>query len=188
MRGRPGHRLPGPGMDEMKPAKSALEGMMRTEPKRCGCAWSWTAVVMASSIMAAVGCSGSGSPGRPPTYPATGTVSLDGKPVAGATITLVPQGGGQPAVAVTDPSGGFRLTTFQAGDGAVAGTYGVTVEKRVAPGAAAADGAEYQPPTGPLPPPENVLPAKYASVETSGLAATIEAGRPNTFTLDLTAK
>lgn len=172
----------------MRPSNQELETVMRVLPRGLRCTCSWTAVVMASSVTALIGCSGSGVPGRPPTHPATGSVSLDGTPVAGATVTLVPQAGGHAAVAVTDSSGGFRLTTFQAGDGAVAGTYGVTVEKRVAPGAAAADGAEYQPPTGPLPPPENVLPAKYASAETSGLTATIESGRPNTVTLDLSAK
>ena len=150
--------------------------------------WSWMAVVAASSITASVGCSGSGVPGRPPTHPVTGSVSLDGKPVAGATVTLVPQGGGHPAVAVTGPGGDFRLTTFQAGDGAVAGTYGLAVEKRVAAGAGTGAGDEYQPPTGPLPPPENVLPAKYASAETSGLSATVEKGQPNTVTLDLSTK
>lgn len=150
--------------------------------------WSWAVVVMASALSAAVGCSRSGVAGRPPTHPATGSVSLDGTPVAGATVTLVPQAGGHAAVAVTDPKGGFRLTTFQSGDGAVAGTYGVSVEKRVAAGAGAGAGDEYQPPSGPLPPPENVLPARYASAETSGLTATIESGRPNTVTLDLSAK
>jgi hypothetical protein len=33
-----------------------------------------------------------------------------------------------------------------------------------------------------------VLPAKYASAETSGLSATVEKGRSNTVTLDLSTK
>ena len=171
----------------MQPSNQELETVMRALPRGFRRTWSWMAVVTASSLTALIGCSGSGVPGRPPTHPATGSVSLDGTPVAGATVTLVPQAGGPPAVAVTDPKGGFRLTTFQAGDGAVAGTYGVAVEKRVAAGAGTGAGDEYQPPTGPLPPPENVLPAKYASAETSGLTATIESGRPNMVTLDLSA-
>jgi hypothetical protein len=150
--------------------------------------WSWPAAVVACGIVTAVGCGGSGVPGRPPTIATSGTLRLDGEPVSGATVTFVPPPGGHAAVAITDATGAFKLTTFQSGDGAVAGTYGVTVEKRVAAGAGGAGGGEYEPPTGPLPAPENVLPAKYASAETSGLSATVEKGQPNTVTLDLSTK
>ena len=163
--------------------------MMVAATRRCERTWSWmAAAVVACGILPACGCGSGGVPGRPPTHATSGTVRLDGEPVVGATVTLVPEAGGHAAVAVTDATGGFKFTTFQSGDGAVAGTYGVTVEKRVAAGAGTGAGDEYQPPTGPLPPPENVLPAKYASADTSGLSATVEAGRPNTVTLDLSTK
>ena len=61
------------------------------------------------------GCSGTR---RPPTYPVTGTVIMQGKPVAGAAITFVPTGEGEAASAITDSAGKYALSTWAAGDGA----------------------------------------------------------------------
>jgi hypothetical protein len=78
-------------------------------------------------VAAAGGCGGKNKPVR-----VEGIVTLDGNPLAGATITFVPeQEGRRPASGVTDDDGSFELTTFQAGDGALAGDYKVTVSKGV---------------------------------------------------------
>jgi hypothetical protein len=68
------------------------------------------------------------------TFPASGKVLLDGKPLAGATVTLhsynaetekyVPVCDG-----LTDESGNFKLTTYSHFDGCPAGLYTVTVVK-----------------------------------------------------------
>jgi len=82
-----------------------------------------------------VGC----GPSNPATAPIDGTVTLDGAPLEGASVTFTPSEGGRPGSGTTDSSGKFTLTTYEAGDGAVLGQHKVTVVK-MAEGAA--DGAE----------------------------------------------
>ena len=81
------------------------------------------------------GCGGRG------TAPVQGVVTLDGTPVAGATVLFMPDGqdGSRPASGFTSSDGTFRLTTYQADDGALPGKYRVVVQKTEAakdPGAA----------------------------------------------------
>jgi hypothetical protein len=56
----------------------------------------------------AAGCQRGGAPAAPPF---TGTVTLDGKPLAGATVHLIPTDGGPPAtgVGMSNAEGGFEL-------------------------------------------------------------------------------
>src|SRR3954452_23234255 len=75
-----------------------------------------------------LGCSNSS---RPPRYPVTGTVTYQGKPLAGAVITFVPTGAdGEAASAFSDADGKYALTTWEAGDGARPGEYRVKVSKQ----------------------------------------------------------
>lgn len=106
----------------------------------------WAACLM----MIAVGCRSQG------TSPVEGTVLLDGKPLAGATVQLVPQSGGRDATGQTDAQGHFRISTFKPGDGAVPGTYKVVIS----------------PPIG------TPDPAQYASAEEAMAAAARPAARP----------
>jgi hypothetical protein len=80
-------------------------------------------VILAAVIPA--GCAGKG------VTPVRGVLTLDGKPVAGATVLFMPEGeeGGRPASGFTLPDGTFQLTTFKTDDGALAGTYRVLVQK-----------------------------------------------------------
>jgi hypothetical protein len=71
-----------------------------------------------------------------PTTPVTGTITYDGEPLEGATVTLTPDAGStgsRSASAVSDASGNFVLTTvFTDGatsEGALAGSYTVRVSK-----------------------------------------------------------
>jgi hypothetical protein len=64
-----------------------------------------------------------------------------------------------------EADGTFTLTTYEAGDGAPAGEYQVTVEWWLASGKPGDDR-----------PPANRLPARYARAETSKLTARIEPG------------
>lgn len=79
------------------------------------------------------GCSGNRNP---PTSPVTGVVTLDGKPVSGASVVFNPAtpGEGHRAAGMTDPEGKFTLGTFVGGDGAVKGSYNVVVTKWDSPG------------------------------------------------------
>ena len=58
-----------------------------------------------------------------------GAVTLDGKPLAGATVTFLPfnEKEGRAAGGRTESDGSFRLTTFKTNDGALPGQYRVTV-------------------------------------------------------------
>src|SRR5437870_3422773 len=81
-------------------------------------------------VIAAAGCGG----GKSKTTPVKGTVTLDGKPVALASVVFIPrQDGRMVAQAVTNQDGNFELTTYQPNDGALAGEYLVTVTKDETP-------------------------------------------------------
>jgi hypothetical protein len=57
-----------------------------------------------------------------------GIVTLDGKPLPGATVSFVPVNKeGKPAFGRTDKDGSFRLTTIRTDDGAQPGEYQVVV-------------------------------------------------------------
>ena len=65
--------------------------------------------------------------GGPNTKSVSGTVTLDGKPLADATIQFVPDGAGRDATGQTDKNGYFSMSTFKPGDGVVAGNYKVVI-------------------------------------------------------------
>lgn len=81
------------------------------------------------AVLALVSLAGCGE-SNPPTFPVSGTVTLDGKPVEGAAVLFIPfDGTGQAASARSDASGNYKLTTFTADDGAMAGNYKIKVTK-----------------------------------------------------------
>src|SRR5436190_4338876 len=84
-------------------------------------------VLVFVALLIALGCAGKDrwQAGRPPVVPASGVVTHDGQPLAGANIVFLPKSGSHTAFATTDEQGKFQLTTFDAGDGAVAGDYDV---------------------------------------------------------------
>lgn len=134
-----------------------------------------------------VGCGKSGGD-RPETYPVNGVVTYKGLPVPDAQVTFSPEGQGQAAFGRTDAEGKYALTTFDSGDGAVAGRYKVAVTKFDAPTVAAAPtGSEYVPPEGQkkqkVAKPKNELPAKYATPQSSSLQAEV---KPEATTFDIT--
>ena len=73
-----------------------------------------------------VGCGGGPRPVK-----VTGTVTLNGEPVEGATVQFVPvKEGGRPATGLTKADGGFSLTTVENYDGALPGDYKVVITYR----------------------------------------------------------
>lgn len=99
--------------------------------------------------------------------PVNGVVQFEGRPIAGAQVTLVPKDTQFPATirpqGITNADGRFDLGTFDKADGAPAGEYGVSVvwHPLVDKGSGPTRG-------------DNVLPAKYSQPDTSGLTVTIE--------------
>ena len=82
-----------------------------------------------------IGCGGRG------TTPVRGVITLEGTPVAGATVLFMPEGqdSSRPASGFTSSDGTFRLTTSKPDDGALPGKYRVLIQKTEAakdPGAA----------------------------------------------------
>ena len=68
---------------------------------------------------------------RPVRIPTTGTVLLDGEPVAQASLVFLPADGGRPAMAQSDENGQFTVSTFGGGDGLPAGKYKLAATKLV---------------------------------------------------------
>jgi hypothetical protein len=130
------------------------------------------------------GCSS--EPQRPPTYPVTGTVTLKGRPLEGARVVFISTSpAGQPASGISDKDGLYRLTTFDAGDGALVGSYGVKVAKydnwhadepaeeiKEIPYEEEQD-LVFAVDEKPHPVAKNVLPKKYENEGTSGLTHTV---------------
>jgi hypothetical protein len=58
-------------------------------------------------------------------------VTLDGKPLEGASVTLIGSGESRnrPATGISDTGGNVRFTTFEPGDGALPGEYKVLISK-----------------------------------------------------------
>ena len=151
---------------------------------------------LALSILVTVGIvlTGCWNSSRPPTYPVTGTVTLQGKPIAGAVVTFVPTGEGEAASAITNSEGKYALTTWEAGDGARPGQYGVKVSKQEQ---AAVDPSKmvqnlsieeeqkiYVESKKPRPPAKSLVPSKYQDESTSGLSHTVPNGS-STFDIEL---
>ena len=113
--------------------------------------------------------------GRPELVEATGTVKLNGEPVADAWIFFMPEAGNpimRPSRARTDSEGNFRLSTYGKGDGIPPGKYKVGIEKRQLVG-------ELPPDYNPEAPNANrlthqwITPKDLANPETSGLEALV---------------
>ena len=151
----------------------------------------------------AVGCSSSGS--GPKLVPADGTVTFQGKPLAGATVMFVPEKGPF-AMGITDAKGKFQLLTGTS-RGVVVGPVKVSVTaaeggKQEGPAAAserpqtpaeteafmkkaeefskavAAGKADVQP--------KSLIPEKFGKAETSGLSFIIKpSAAENHFKIDL---
>ena len=144
------------------------------------------------SLLALPGCSSSS---RPATYRVTGTVTMQGKPLAGAFVTFVPTSNeGEAASAITDSEGKYALTTWQAGDGARPGEYRVKVSKQeqktVDPSkmvknlSIEEEQKIYVESKKPRPPTKSLIPSKYQDDQTSGLIHKVEK-KPTTFDIKI---
>ncbi len=118
------------------------------------------------------GCSGAPEP----TYPVEGTVRLDGKPLThgGVLFQSIPSAtDAKPYTArgTIQSDGSYRLSTFDQHDGAVEGRHRAVVIV-----------GSLVPPEGETHSPEPLIPAKYASPNTSGLQYEVQ---PHSSTIDI---
>ena len=131
-----------------------------------------------------LGCSPSNPLG---TAPVGGKVTYNGQPVAGATVSFVPDGDGRPATAITGADGAYNLTTLN-WPGAVPGQYTVLVRKTDVALASnqpvsMEDAVKLN--ARPPPPPKELLPPKYADATKSPLKAEVKKGQKNAVDLQL---
>lgn len=105
---------------------------------------------------------------RKETFPVTGTITVDGKPVEKLAVKCHPEAGmdtENPTVssAFTDKDGKFSISTYEKGDGIPAGTYTLTVTWGTFNAITMSYGGDK-------------LKGKYADPETSGILVTVEPG------------
>lgn len=134
------------------------------------------AAVAAAALVLSLSATGCG-PSRPVVVPVAGIVTLDGKPLAGGFVRVVPAAS-RPATGVIGPDGRFTLGTFAAADGCVPGTHGLEVIGPLPAGGEAAAA---------VPAPTVTVPARYRDAQTSGLTITI-AGPTRDLTIPLTTE
>jgi hypothetical protein len=130
-------------------------------------------------------------PSGPALTRVTGTVTMDGKPVAGADVTFHPASKqGDTAYARTDRLGHFDVKTGGTGRGVLMDDYRVTVtkyaseEKLVSPDEA----KKVLPKDGKAPPPPkltNAVPEIYASVQKTPVTVSVKSRRPVRLPIDL---
>jgi len=145
----------------------------------------WVVGIIAGILMSSVGGCGRGN--RPTTTPVTLTITYQGKPVDGATVTLVPESSSVPvATGVTDNSGVVKPRTFPDVSGVVPGSYTVTVRKTEAQGTVPEGQSLDDLPPGQGPTFRELLPTKYGSPSTSGLKLTVPERGSVSETFDLT--
>ncbi len=141
----------------------------------------WTCLASCIAIFVGAGCGGgTDAPKLAETVPLEGTVTMDGKPLVGATVVFHPktEGGFQGAIGVTDESGKYALESNIGNNitkkGVIPGKYNVTVSRIVT-----LEGKviKYDPNV----PPMNTggreeIPMQYSSVNDQGLFFEVPAG------------
>lgn len=90
-------------------------------------------------VVALAGC----GPNLPRCFPVSGTVTVDGQPVAGGTITFYPEAG-RSAMGKIEADGSYKLTTFRDDDGALPGRHAVTIKATTVSGPAAPESFEAE--------------------------------------------
>jgi hypothetical protein len=120
-------------------------------------------------ILLALGC-GSGSE-FPETTPVSGKISFKGEPVTKGTITFQPDQG-QAATGMIQPDGTYTLSTFAEKDGAIPGHHKVMIiandgDSTMIPGSSPG----YKKP-------KDLIPKKFAALNTSGLEAQVSKDKP----------
>jgi hypothetical protein len=140
-----------------------------------GCRW----VALTVWGVAIVGCGGN----QYPTARVQGTVTCEGNPVSGGTITFnpIPEEGakepGKSASGIVDASGHFQLSTFKPGDGAIVGMHEVFYTPPVLGEGGDADDEGNPPPATPAPSPaakptgkQKLLPCQFGGTARMGVS------------------
>ena len=128
---------------------------------------SWLAAVLL--LVGTIGC------GRSDLGKVTGTITLDGEPLADALVLMTPVTGGRPAGGRTNSSGNYEIVHDRSSKGAIFGEHVVEIST----------GDELANDDDTVTVIAERIPAKYN--QDSELRATVEAGK-NVFDFDLTSE
>lgn len=120
-------------------------------------------------------------PGRNPTIPVHGKITLDGSPIEGATVMFFSEKLMITSYGKTDETGTYKLTTYEPGDGAPAGHYQVSVKKSEQTIVETSD----HPAIPPKAKTSELLPPQYSEFESSKLKAVVAEGGHNAFQFNL---
>jgi hypothetical protein len=130
------------------------------------------------------------APAGPKLEPVSGTITLDGKPLAAADLIFVPQGDtkGQSGVARTDADGKYELMTpDRKHKGVALGSFRVVINKLVKP-----DGSDYvpDPNAGPIDTGgfKELLPVVYSDMGQAELEANVPEGGATNLDFKLSSK
>lgn len=123
-------------------------------------------------MVAVVGC-GRNASDLPKLAPVAGTVTLDGKPLSGATVVFVPTGSthGTGANGRTDQAGRYELAKRSGEKGSPTGEYRVVITKLVMP-----DGSDFPVDSAVAPinsSAKQILPVKYSMAGKTVLRAKV---------------
>lgn len=158
-----------------------MESRSRLNLKHCRAPGERHGALFASLVLGLgmlAGCESSG----PTTIEVRGTVTFQGRPLEGGSITFQPinvSDGGpmRPAVGDIEADGTYTLTTFKKGDGVPPGEYAVAITSLI--GAPPASEWEEAPPKR-----ESRIPLKFNQADTSGLTASVPENSRGTLTID----
>ena len=121
--------------------------------------------------------------------PVSGTITMDGKPLAKAKIDFMPKNGGRPASGITDEEGKFSAVgTFVMGDGGTIGENWVAITSIGAPPMGGEVSMEGKRLKGASADYNAAIPLAYGRPKESGLTATIVSGNNNSFAFELDSK
>jgi hypothetical protein len=142
-------------------------------------------LIWISAVTLLSGCFFSERDDRPARVKVSGVVTYQNAPLEAATVVFHPDDHSNAAVGITDEKGRFQLRTFEMNDGAVPGTFTVSIRKDDGTGVkqvSNGDGTvtEYEP--------RLLVPEKYADSKTSGLSVTVVAKEKNEFQFDLSGE
>jgi hypothetical protein len=115
----------------------------------------------------------------PSLVPVSGTVTLDGRPLANATVTFIPKDGtpGFGGVGKTDAAGKYKLKgSRDDANGIPPGEYRVVISKRLMPDGSEVPAEDHTPPMN-SPARESVPPA-FSSMAATTLGAGVKPGGP----------
>ncbi len=125
-------------------------------------------------VAVASGCSS----GSVPTWPVSGTVTLeDGTALQTGTVEFASEDGAHTARGVIQKDGSFRLSTFKDGDGAVAGRHDAVVIQLISTEDLPLHEHEHGPTVDP----------RFGHYDSSGLEFTVKPDRENAFRIVVSA-